>query len=174
MKAIVAMTPERVIGHHGRIPWHIPEDFRWFKKKTMGHSLIMGRSTFDSLGKPLPGRFTYILTTDAAKLALPKADGCMYVSYDSLMQHMVSNTWAACETWVCGGAKVYKTFLPVCDEVFATIVLEDYEGDTYMPEFEHMFLESEILLEAKTHWIVRYFNPDWSYKPNDRRDLPQV
>lgn len=164
MKAIVSMTPDRVIGNHGRIPWNIPEDFKWFKTKTMGHSLVMGRNTFESIGKSLPGRFTYILSTNPDKLSLSKAENCMYISYDALMKSMVANTWMASGAWVCGGAKVYKTFLPVCDEVFVTIVLEDYEGDTYMPEFEHMFLDSEILLETKKYWIVRYFNPDWSYK----------
>src|SRR5271154_3909195 len=60
--AIAAMSENRVIGNQGKIPWHIPEDFRWFKHKTMGGTLIMGRKTFESIGKPLPGRKTVVLT----------------------------------------------------------------------------------------------------------------
>lgn len=157
MKAIVAMDLNRVIGYKGRMPWHIPEDFKWFKKQTIGHSLIMGRNTFESIGNPLPGRFTYILTENKSKIALPKADECMYIGYDDLMNSLVSNTWFAYTAWVCGGASVYEQLLPMCDEVYATIIIDEYEGDTFMPHFEDDFPNTEILREEKDFWMVRYW-----------------
>ena len=80
MKAIAAMDLNRVIGVDGRIPWHCPDDFAWFKKMTTGGSLIMGRKTFDMVGI-LPGRFTYILTNNRAKQSLPPGGAGQYIDY---------------------------------------------------------------------------------------------
>ena len=154
MKAIVAMTPNRVIGFRGRMPWTpITEDFRWFKHVTMGSSLLMGRTTFESIGKPLPGRFTYILTTDVAKTLLPAGELCAYVNERWIMELPFEKRN---RIWVCGGAKVYQRFLPLCSEVYVTHIIEDYDGDTYMPEFESMFPNSKIVKETKDFWIVKH------------------
>ena len=153
MKAIVAMDPYRVIGYKGRIPWHYKDDFKWFKEITMGCPLLMGRSTFESIGKPLPGRYTYILTTDVAKTKLPIGELCGYVSPQwvlDLSPHLRA------KFWICGGEKVYQKFLPLCDEVYVTHIMDNYEGDTYMPKFEHMFPTQRVLEEHKDFWIVKY------------------
>ena len=71
-RAIAAMAENRVIGNHNTIPWHLPEDFKWFKKTTMGQTLLMGRKTFDSIGRPLPGRQTIILSRN--QLSIPNTD----------------------------------------------------------------------------------------------------
>jgi len=153
MKAILAMDPHRVIGYKGRIPWHYSEDFKWFKATTMGGNLLMGRSTYESIGKPLPGRYTYILTTDSAKILLPPGTLSAYVD-EKLINDMSPEMQN--KTWLCGGAKVYKHFLPKCDEVYVTHIMEDFEGDTFMPEFEHMFPNAQILKETSDFWIVKY------------------
>lgn len=174
MKAIVAMDGNRVIGNKGEIPWHIPDDLKWFKRLTMGLPwerailtekwnvepkdnggiLVMGRKTFKKVG-PLPGRFTYAVTRDPEKLALPRTDTCRYATAnDVILLSQVSDVWG--RTWVVGGAEIYKLFLPQCLEVFVTHVLDDYEGDAYMPDFEDQYAYQDIIKETKNYWIVRY------------------
>lgn len=159
MRAIVAMDPNRVIGNHGRIPWHISEDFKWFKEITMGCPLVMGRSTFESIGKPLPGRFTYILTNDPAKLALPKGELCQYVNKDGLF-HIFNQDlgWQMQldDLWVCGGARVYQEFLPLCNDVYVSHIMECYEGDTFMPQFENDFPQQEVLRHNREFWVCKH------------------
>jgi len=152
MRAIVAMDMNRVIGYKGEIPWHIPEDFKWFKKMTMGQHLIMGRTTYKSVGI-LPGRFTYILTNNAEKLKLPYANACGYIDYNTLNFLDLRPD----RMWVCGGAKTYQLLLPHCTDVYVTLVLDEYKGDTYMPEFESKFPNSEIIKETRDYWIIRYW-----------------
>lgn len=174
MRAIVAMDGNRVIGNKGEIPWHISDDLKWFKRLTMGipweraihvgpwnvepkdggGTLVMGRKTFKKVG-PLPGRYTYCVTRDPEKLALPKTSTCKYATFnDVILLSQVGFVWG--NTWVVGGAEIYKLFMPQCTDVFVTHVLEDYDGDTFMPDFEDQFPTQEILKETKDYWIVRY------------------
>ena len=153
MKAIAAMDLNRAIGINGRIPWHCKEDFAWFKKKTSGGCLIMGRKTFDAVGV-LPGRFTYVLTENMSKLVLPPGGAAQYINYQYISDHEM---WRDPHTWVCGGASVYKQLFPLCDEFYLTIILDEFEGDTYLPDYESIFPYSEIVQETKQFWIVRYW-----------------
>ena len=170
------MGPNRTIGLRGDLPWPpIKDDLKWFKRLTMGipweraihvgpwnvepkeygGNLVMGRKTFKKVG-PLPGRYTYCVTRDPEKLALPKTDTCRYVTFnDVILLSQVSFVWG--NTWVVGGAEIYKLFMPQCLEVFVTHVLEDYDGDTYMPDFEDQYLNQDIIKETKDYWIVRYW-----------------
>ncbi len=160
MKAIVAMDPYRTIGFRGGMPWPpIKEDFKWFKQMTMGGKLLMGRTTFEEMTVPLVGRFTYVLTTDVAKTLLPARKLYAYVSEEWIngLPTSLKNKF-----WVCGGAKVYEKFLPQCNEIYVSHILEEYEGDTYMPEFESMFPNATILKETKDFWIVKYFRNNLS------------
>ncbi len=151
MKAIAAMDLNRVIGNKGQIPWHFPEDFKWFKQKTLeSGKMVMGRETFKSVGA-LPKRFTYVLTNDPVLLALPPFTAYQYVGLDFF------NNSSFDDLWVCGGAAIYKLLLPRCSEVFMTHVLDSYEGDVQMPDFEDSFQHSEIVRETKDFWIVRYW-----------------
>ena len=152
MKAIVAMDLNRVIGYLGRIPWHLSDDLKWFKEKTLNSYLVMGRSTFNVVG-PLPKRFIYVLTSYDTLRALEPTEDYRYVSlYDLRTKTILWNNM-----WVCGGAKTYQAMMPDCNEVYATIVLDEYDGDTFMPEFESQFPNSEILRETNKYWIVRYW-----------------
>ena len=176
MKAIVAMAPNRVIGYKGTTPWHISDDMKWFKRLTMGipyqralltkpfnveptddgGTVVMGMKTFKSLGVPLKGRYNYVLTRDFEKLKLPKTDVMKYATFnDVILLSQVSFIWA--NTWVIGGAEIYNLFMPQITELFVTHIADEYEGDTFMPEFESQFTEQEILKEEKDYSIVRYF-----------------
>lgn len=188
MKAIVAMDPNRVIGCKGEIPWHISEDFKWFKRVTMGipyqravnisekvnvpvpergqHKtmVVVGRKTYDKVGI-LPGRYHFVLTHNSEKLALPATDVCRYATYEDIL---AANSPYM---WVIGGANVYELLMPYVDEIFVTHVIDEYDGDAFMPSFEDRFPEQELLRETKDYSIVRYSKPYCLY---DRRTLPQV
>src|SRR5437899_7633213 len=105
-KAIAAMSLNRVIGAGNRIPWHLPEDFKWFKKMTTGHVLIMGRKTFESIGRPLPNRRTIVLTRSA--LAFPGVDTVAELS----QINPEAAEFAGQELFVCGGDQIYQAALP--------------------------------------------------------------
>jgi len=153
MKAIAAMDLNRGIGFRGNLPWHLPADFKWFKQKTLEtKKLVMGRETFKSVG-PLKNRFTYVLTKDHTLLSLPPFSSYQYVTFDMLLGLRSD------DMWLCGGVKAYTLLLPWCREVFVTHVLNEYNVDAYMPPFEHMFQNQEIITETKDFWIVKYSSP---------------
>ncbi len=151
MKALAAMDVNRGMGFHGKLPWPpIKEDFRWFKQKTLEtKKLVMGRDTFQFVG-PLKDRFTYVLTADSKLLAVPPFATYRYVSADFFKPEPHD------DMWLCGGAKTYTLLLPLCTEVYVTHVLGEYDVDTYMPPFEDMFQNQEIIFESKEFWIVKY------------------
>ena len=155
MRGIVAMDLNRVIGNKGKIPWHLSADMKFFKRMTSdpanGGFLIMGRKTFESVGV-LPNRHIYVLTTDPEKIHLIDLRGYKYVDENGLWR--VGNP--DYRFWVCGGAEVYRKFLPQCDEVYVTNVLGEYDGDTFLDPFEDAFPYQELIHECKTHWIVKY------------------
>jgi dihydrofolate reductase len=156
VKGIVAMSLNRVIGCDNDIPWKISSDMKFFKEMTSdpvtGGFLLMGRKTFESVGKPLPNRHTYVLTTDPEKRKMIDLRGYKYVNEDDFFALNSDHS----KVWVCGGADVYKKFLPQCDVVYATIVLNEYEGDRFLEPFEEHFPIQQRILECPTHWVVKY------------------
>ena len=126
---IAALADNGVIGKDGDLPWHIPEDLKHFKAVTMGKPIIMGRKTFTSIGKPLPGRTNVVLTRkeDFA------ADGVQVVH--SLAEAFSAAQAEAEEIMVIGGAQVYEEALPRADRLYLTYVHQTVEGDTYFPSF---------------------------------------
>lgn len=152
MKVIAAMDANRVIGYKGKLPWHLPDDFNWFKRATIGHVLIMGRTTFESVGE-LPQRYTYVIS----KQTRPKSEHHEYITYEKLLADPSPFSPIKSQyTWICGGAKVYQLLLPLCTAVYMTHVIDAYEGDTYMPPFEDMFPNQKIIMEHKEFWVVKY------------------
>lgn len=144
--AVAAMSQNRVIGRGGAIPWHLPEDFRWFKSLTMGHTLVMGRKTCESIGRPLPGRQTIVLSRSTA--AIPGVT--LVRSIDDI------DTAATGEKiFVCGGAEIYAQLLPRCHEMFLTEVKMSVEGDRFMPPFERLFDAVETIADNANFRIVR-------------------
>lgn len=131
---IAAMAENRVIGRSGGMPWHIPEDFKFFKETTMGHAMIMGRKTWDSIGRVLPGRIT-ILVTKNARFKAP--DGALVTSSISAAIALCDakkDEWGH-ECFIVGGGEIYKESLPIIDRIYLTLVHQKVDGDTYYPEF---------------------------------------
>ncbi len=147
MIAIAAMSENRVIGDGNRIPWHLPEDFKFFKATTMGHVLVMGRKTFESIGRPLPGRETLVLSRSG--FVQP---GVRTITSLDALPALVGDG----PIFICGGAEIYRQTLPLCSELFLTHVKRVVEGDAFFPPFEHLFEPVETLQENADFRIVRY------------------
>lgn len=127
LSAIYARAGNGVIGKDGALPWHIPADLKRFKALTMGRVMIMGRKTFESFGKPLPGRRHVVLTRDEGW----QAEGAEVAASPAKALAM-----AGPDAWVIGGAEVFRLLLPKCDRVELTEIHADYEGDTVMPALD--------------------------------------
>jgi len=147
IKAIVAMAENRVIGNAGTIPWHLPEDFKFFKATTMGHAILMGRKTFESIGKPLPGRENIVLSR-----TMPETAGVTIIrSLDELKEPADGR-----DLFVIGGEEVYRLLLPRVQELYVTKVPQVIEGDTSFPEFEWAFDAGEQVLKTPDFNTWRY------------------
>lgn len=180
-KAIAAMAENRVIGHHNGIPWHLPEDFRWFKECTLGQIVVMGRKTFESLPKPLPGRTTFVLTRNPKLLrdrqpnlfASGKVSRSALAHRESMGQmplapfaqpdlrlipslDLLARESFPCQVFICGGAEIYRQALPFCRELLLTRVHRTVEGDTQFPAFEPLFERAAILRETPDFTIERW------------------
>ena len=125
---IAAMGRDRVIGLCNKMPWHLPADLQWFKKTTLGSPVIMGRKTYDSIGRPLPGRLNIILSRNT-KLEI---QGCTVVN--SLEAALLAAKGAE-EVFITGGAHLYEKFLGDADRLYLTLIDADFEGDTYFPDY---------------------------------------
>jgi dihydrofolate reductase len=123
---IVAMTPQGLIGNDNQIPWHLPADLQRFKKITMGHPIIMGRKTFESLPGLLPGRQHIVLTRNPHYVA----EGCVVVTNWPQIEILIDG-----KAFVIGGADIYNYALPIAKYLYTTIVHAELEGDTYFPEW---------------------------------------
>ncbi len=123
---IAAMDPNRVIGYKNRIPWHIPEEMRHFKNNTMGHGIIMGRKTFESIGKALPGRTNVVLTTNH-KLVLP----------DCHIAHSLAEGIRCCsnqgKVFIIGGRTLYQQAMEYVDTILLSVIHREYTGDITFP-----------------------------------------
>jgi dihydrofolate reductase len=124
---IAAVARNGVIGADGGIPWHLPEDFAHFKATTLGHTLVMGRATYDSIGRPLPGRTTIVLTRDPDW----RADG---VTTAASLEEALAR--AEGDVFVAGGAAVYGAALPYADEQVLSEVDLEPVGDTFYPSYD--------------------------------------
>jgi len=129
IRIIVAIASNMVIGAHGRLPWRLPDDLARFKRLTLGHPVVMGRATFESLGKPLVGRLNIVLTR-RADLPLP---GCRVAGS---REQALDAAGGADTVFIIGGASVYALFLPVTHCLSVTWVDRDVVGDTLFPEVD--------------------------------------
>lgn len=123
-----AMDENRVIGKNNQLPWHLPEDLKYFKRVTMGCPIVMGRKTFDSIGRVLPGRENVIMTRDVHYVQ----DGCKILhSVDELKQYSKDKD----EVFVIGGAEIFKETLTIADQLYITAIHHEFPGDTFFPAF---------------------------------------
>lgn len=119
-----------LIGRNNRLPWHLPADMTWFRRQTMGKPVLMGRKTYESIGRPLPGRTNIVLTR--RDIAIP---GCSVVhSLPEALQLFEAS--GAEELMVMGGAEIYALFLPEADRLYMTLVHHAFEGDAWFPDFD--------------------------------------
>lgn len=125
LNLIVAVAHNNVIGMAGKMPWHLPAELAYFKRITMGHPIVMGRKTFDSIGRPLPGRRNIVVTENLAW----RHDG-VEVAHDMKMAMAMVEAQSA---FVIGGATLYAAALPVADRVYLTAIDATVEGDTFFP-----------------------------------------
>lgn len=128
---IAAMDKRRSIGRDNQLPWRLSADLKRFRELTMGHHIIVGRKTFESIGKPLPGRQMIIVTRDSAF----KADGCMICySLDDAIE--LARSHGDSEVFVCGGAEIYQQSIALADRLYLTLVDAEIEADTFFPELD--------------------------------------
>jgi dihydrofolate reductase len=128
---IAAVAENRVIGNKNALPWHLPADFKYFKENTLNKTIVMGLNTFRSIGnKPLPDRKNIILNSDITYIP---PEGC-FVAHS--IEELLETTKQEPELIICGGASVYKQFLPLAQKLYLTYVHVSPEGDTYFPEVD--------------------------------------
>ena len=126
---MVAHDPNRVIGFNNDLPWHIPEDLAYFKAKTMGKAMIMGRKTYDSIGRPLPGRQSIVITRNKEF----SAEGVVVVH--DLKEAIEQAKDYAEEVMVIGGAEIFRIAMGIADRLYITYIQSEYEGDTFFPSY---------------------------------------
>jgi dihydrofolate reductase len=136
---IVAVNKNRVIGKNGKLPWHISDDLKRFKSLTSGHTVLMGRKTFESLSKPLPNRRNVVLSSQQ----IPGIE--TYPSIEQALEKLKSEE----KVFVIGGGEIYKQLLHKADEIVLTIVEDEYEGDTFFPEYESLLQEKFELISRE-------------------------
>src|SRR5687768_2421620 len=124
------MSLNRVIGQGNKIPWHLPEDFKWFKRMTTGHIVAMGRKTFESIGKPLPNRTTIVLSRS----------GFAYPGVQTITELSQLPVDDPRDIFICGGAQVYEQALLLCSDLYLTLVKRTVPGDAFFPVFEDQFV----------------------------------
>ena len=136
LSAIVALANNNVIGKNNKLIWHIPEDLKRFKEITNGKTIIMGRKTFESLGRVLPNRKHVILTRDADfKVDNENVEICADINL--VKKYADSDE----ENFVIGGAEIYKLLMPYCTKLYITKIDQDFEGDTFFPDIDENIWE---------------------------------
>jgi dihydrofolate reductase len=144
------MSLNRVIGAGNRIPWRLPEDFKWFKQMTTGQVVVMGRKTFESIGKPLPNRTTIVLTRSVQ--AIPGAQ----VVADLNELAAAAPKFEGRQIFICGGAQIYQQALPMCSDLYLTLVKREVVGDVYFPAFEEQFVLVKEIQDNPEFKILHY------------------
>jgi dihydrofolate reductase len=146
-KAIVAMSLNRAIGKDNKLPWHLPEDLKWFKKLTTGNVIIMGRKTWESIGKPLPNRESIVVSrTDIPGVRTVRR------------LHEIDPEADPREYFIIGGAQLFKEALPVCSDLYLTLVKSNVDGDVFLDRFEDQFTLRESIRETPAFSILHYQN----------------
>jgi dihydrofolate reductase len=145
---IAACSKNRVIGKDNKLIWNLPEDLKRFKDLTLGNPIVMGRKTYESIGKSLPGRLNIILTKNRDF----KADNCLIYNniYDMLEIYQQSNLF------VIGGGEIYNMFLPYAKKIELTLIDKDFEGDTFFPELGSDWIESNVEINSNGEFEYKY------------------
>ncbi|WLR46800.1 dihydrofolate reductase [Halobacillus litoralis] len=158
---IFAMDKNRLIGKDNDLPWHIPNDFKFFKDTTWGKTIIMGRKTFESFPQPLPEREHVVITSNENY----DREGCTVIhSIDEILQMEKNNPNK--EWFVIGGSVLFEKMLPYADRMYLTYIDASFDGDTYFPEYD----ETEWTLVSETKGLKDEKNPyDYYFRTYDRK-----
>jgi dihydrofolate reductase len=136
LSAVAAMASNRVIGVENGLPWDIPEDMKFFRDKTKGKIMIVGRKTFESFGKPLPGRYHLVITRQSDyKIDHPQVQVVPSLEVAIQEAKKLMGTWPE-EVCVVGGGEIYKQSLPFLNRIYLTVIEKEFPGDTKFPEFD--------------------------------------
>ena len=127
---IASVSSNNVIGKNGKLPWHIPEDLNWFKEKTMGHFVLIGRKTYESIGKTLEGRKIIVLTKD-----LNYRTNNDYIVHSIEEAIDIASKSGENELFIAGGEELYRQTIELADRIYLTRILNYYDGDSFLPEF---------------------------------------
>jgi dihydrofolate reductase len=133
---VVAVDNNNVIGKDNKLIWHLPADLKMFKELTMGAPIVMGRKTFESIGKPLPGRTTVIITRNPEY----KVEGCIVALS---LKEGLSMVGKEPKVYVIGGGEIFKEAMPLADKLYLTRIHHSFEGDVYFPEVDMNQWEEE-------------------------------
>lgn len=152
---IVAFDENRLIGRDNGLPWHLPADLKHFKQITMGHYMIMGRKTFESIGKPLPGRTSVVITRQEGL----QFEGCiMASSLEDAIHKCPTNE----DVFVIGGADVFNQAIQSCDSLHTTLIHHQFEGDTHFQEINpsewEMISREDFTADEKNPWAYSYID----------------
>lgn len=146
--AIAAMAENRVIGNRGQIPWNLPEDMKWVMQCTRGQVIVMGRATYESMGKPLPNRQNIVLSRSVKEIP-----GCTVLTSLRDVEHCDTGDR---EIWIFGGARIYQDAMDRVSDLYLTLVYGSFEGDTFFPPFEDRFDLHETLARHDSFEIRHY------------------
>ena len=147
---VVAIANNRVIGKDNKLPWHFSSDLKFFKQLTMGQTVIMGKKTFDSIGKPLSGRENFILSRTPRQ---PDGGTQFFTSVKEALSHLKTK-----DGFIIGGASIFKETMPLVDGIYLTRIHENFEGDTFYPEIPSFFKEeSKTLLQENPKLEVVFY-----------------
>jgi dihydrofolate reductase len=158
---IVAMARNRVIGRDGKLPWRLPADLQRFKVLTMGHHIIMGRHTWESIGRPLPGRASVVVTRNKAYVA---AGATVVGSLAAALR--VASTDS--EAFVIGGGELYREALPLADRIYLTELVGEYSGDVFFPPLS----QDEWRAGPREHRAAEGDQPAWQFVVYERQLQP--
>lgn len=158
MSIIVAMAHNNVIGANNGLPWHLPADLKHFKAITMGKPIVMGRKTFQSIGRPLPGRRNIVITRDRNW----HADGVEIAESVEIAAQLTADDQ---EAMIIGGAQIYSAFLPAADRLYVTEIDKDVAGDTYFPSIS----EKDWMEISRTSHDAKDEAPPYSFVMYERR-----
>jgi dihydrofolate reductase len=145
---ITAFDPNQVIGHKNQLPWHLPEDLQHFKEITSGHTIVMGRKTFESIGKPLPNRHNIIISSS---LSSNDINGATVIKNPQEVLNLQDSS-----IYIIGGASIYEYFLPYAQRLYITHIKQAFQGDCFFPtiDWEQWALSEET--PRKTHNSINY------------------
>lgn len=150
---IAAIGENRELGKDNKLLWHIAEDLKRFKQITAGHPVIMGRKTYESIGRPLPKRVNFIVTKDTKY----NAEGCMVVhSLEEAI--MAAQKIDSSEIFIIGGGEIYKQALPKADKLYLTIVKGEYEADVFFPDYSEFAKETFRETHSSEQYIYTFIN----------------